>query len=210
MELSGLFKEHRVSQSQGVAYLHSWVDPTKDEGSFYFYPNGTEGPATAIPPTFNTAIVLDGSVIVHGVDIFRPWQRPPKIVASDKNELVYLGQERWEVRANGVKVADYKTTDLRISLVWRQRCFEREADVQRWADMKDFMSVHEVLGHFVEDMRKRGILREGEATPEGMDLALKIMSNYIVYPVDETKGWVPFNYCMVPRILPKALQAAAT
>ena len=32
MEMSGLWAEHRVSQTQGVAYLHDWVDPKHDGG----------------------------------------------------------------------------------------------------------------------------------------------------------------------------------
>ncbi len=198
MEQSQLFKEERVRQSQGVAYLHSWVDPKVDEGSFYFYPNGTEGPASVIPPTFNTAIVLDGSVIVHGVDTFRPWQKPPRIHASDKNELVYIDKDNWEVRANGVKVADYKTTDLRISLVWRQRCFETQDEVKKWADMKNFTSVESILDKFIVDMRSKNILQSNEVAPKGMDLAMLIMKNYIVYPVDKTNNYIPFNYCMAP------------
>ena len=207
MEQSQLFKEERVRQSQGVAYLHSWVDPKVDEGAFFFYPNGTEGPAEVIPPTFNTAIVLDGSVIVHGVDTFRPWQKPPRIHASDKNELVYIDKDNWEVRANGVKVADYKTTDLRISLVWRQRCFETQDEVKKWADLKNFTSVESILDKFIADMRTKNILKPTEVAPKGMDLAMLIMKNYIVYPVDKTNNYIPFNYCMAPKIAPEYLQA---
>ena len=191
-----------------MAYLHSWVDPEKDGGAFFFYPNGTEGPASVIPPKFNTGIVIDGSVIVHGVDIFRPWQTPPRIVASDKNELVYIGSDLWEVRANGNKIADYKTTDLRISLVWRQRCFEKQEEVKKWADMKDFMSVDAVLEKFIGDMRTKKILKEGQPTPKGMELANLIMKNYIVYPVDKTNNYIPFNYCMAVRVAPEYLKGA--
>jgi hypothetical protein len=119
MEQSRLFKDIRVRQSQGVAYLHHWINTTVDEGSFFFYPNGTEGGAVVIPPEFNTALVLDGSVIVHGVDIFRPWQKPPMINPTSKNDLRYIGNDKWLVVSNNETIAQYDTTDLRISLVWR-------------------------------------------------------------------------------------------
>jgi hypothetical protein len=80
--------------------------------------------------------------------------------AADKNELVYIENDQWEFRANGVKVADYQTTDLRISLVWRQRCFDKEEEVQRWASLKDFITVDQVLDKFIEDMRVKKILKE--------------------------------------------------
>jgi hypothetical protein len=58
-------------------------------------------------------------------------------------------------------VADYKTTDLRISLVWRQRCFEKQEEVKKWANMKDFISVDQVLDTFIQDMRRKNILKDG-------------------------------------------------
>ena len=35
MEMSGMWAEHRVSQTQGVAYLHDWVKPQHDGGGLY-------------------------------------------------------------------------------------------------------------------------------------------------------------------------------
>ncbi len=104
--------------------MHKWINHTRDHGGFYFYPNGTEGPAKVIPAKFNAAIVLDGSVLAHGSDIFRPWQEPPKLKTSNKNELRYMGEDTWHLLSNDQLVATYNTTDFRISLVWRQRCFD--------------------------------------------------------------------------------------
>ena len=55
-------------------------------------------------------------------------------------------------------------------------------------------------------MRKRGILKEGGKVPQGMELALLIMKNYIVYPIDHSDALLPFNYCMLPRIAPSYLK----
>lgn len=100
--------------------MHSWLNVTTDGGGFFFYPNGTEGPAQVVPPEFNTALVLDGSVIVHGVDIYKPGSKPPFLVPTNKNELRYTGvNDEWEVKSNNKTLGHYKTTDLRISLVWR-------------------------------------------------------------------------------------------
>lgn len=103
---------------------------------------------------------------------------------------------------------DYKTTDLRISLVWRQRCFEKEEEVKKWAEMKDFMSVESVLDKFIEDMRTKNILKKEQEAPKGMELAMLIMKHYIVYPVEKTNNMIPFNYCMAHRIAPDYLKGA--
>ena len=73
--------------------------------------------------------------------------------------------------------------------------------------MKDFMSVDSVLEKFIADMRSKNILKLDEIAPKGMDLALLIMKHYIVYPVDKTNNYIPFNYCMAVRIAPEYLKA---
>jgi hypothetical protein len=54
-------------------------------------------------------------------------------------------------------------------------------------------------------MLKRGILKEGQAVPTGIDLALLIMKNYIVYPIEKNDAVLPFNYCMLPKVVPTYL-----
>jgi len=44
-------------------------------------------------------------VIVHGVDTFRPWQKPPMINPTNKNELRYIGDEKWLVISNNETIA---------------------------------------------------------------------------------------------------------
>lgn len=95
VEQSGLFKDIEIRQTQGVAYLHSWVNTTRDLGAFYYYPNGTDGPSVSFPPDFNTAIVFDGSTIVHGVDVWKPWIEPPELDST--MELKYIGNEEWHL-----------------------------------------------------------------------------------------------------------------
>jgi len=70
--------------------------------------------------------------------------------------------------------------------------------VKKWADMKNFTSVESILDKFIVDMRSKNILQSNEVAPKGMDLAMLIMKNYIVYPVDKTNNYIPFNYCMAP------------
>jgi hypothetical protein len=53
---------------------------------------------------------------------------------TSKNELTYIGDEKWAVISNNQTIAEYKTTDLRISLVWRQRCFDEVSEIQKWKD----------------------------------------------------------------------------
>ena len=56
-------------------------------------------------------------------------------------------------------------------------------------------------------MKSRGILKEGEEAPAGLDLAQLIMKNYIVYPTENNDAVIPINYCMLPKVAPGFLKA---
>eukprot|EP00042_Codosiga_hollandica_P045062 m.452272 g.452272 ORF g.452272 m.452272 type:complete len:327 (+) comp56927_c0_seq1:620-1600(+) len=200
MEQSKLWSHLRVHQTQGVAYLHEWVNPEKDGGGFFFYPNGTEGDAVVVPPVYNTALVLDGSTIVHGVDLFRPDRHLPDLSPNDPNELRYVGDEKWDLFDGQKVIKTYHTHDLRISLVWRARCFNSTEDRQKWANFKDEIQVEDVLETFQADLRKRGLLGATER-PQSFELAMLILKHYVVYPLDvDPSWWIPVNYCQLPLL----------
>jgi hypothetical protein len=207
MEQSKLWSHLRLPQTQGVAYLHSWVNHLTDGGGFFYYPNGTERSVVVVPPEFNTALVLDGSTIVHGVDVFRPDQPLPDIDPNDHNELRYLGDEHWELSNGKAVIRQYHTHDLRMSLVWRARCFEDEAEKNKWHSYTDELSVDDIIDTFVNDLQKRGKLSAGEVLPP-LDLAQLIIREYVEYPVDGN-AWQPYNLCMLPSVLPHSVRSFA-
>lgn len=59
-----------------------------------------------------------------------------------------------------------------------------------------------MLDRFIKDMKAKKIIGDNERY-EGIDLAMLIMKNYIVYPVDKNEAVLPFNYCMIPKLAPK-------
>jgi hypothetical protein len=56
-------------------------------------------------------------------------------------------------------------------------------------------------------MKEKGILSVDQEPPTGIDMALLIMKNYIVYPIEKNDAVVPVNYCMIPKVAPKSIQA---
>ena len=82
----------------------------------------------SIPPEFNTAIVFDGSTIVHGVDIWKPWIEPP--VIDSAMELKHVGNDEWHVILRNKIVRKYHTKDIRMSFVWFTECFYEEFEVK--------------------------------------------------------------------------------
>lgn len=105
-----------------------------------------------IPADHNTGIILDGSDVVHGTVTLDPWVTPVLLDKDDKNELVYAGNSTWDLQVNGKKRARYHTEDLRLSLVWRARCFESEEEKKRWHEAPP-LSVEKVLNTLGEFMQ---------------------------------------------------------
>jgi hypothetical protein len=201
MHSSGLFEHLRVPQAQGVAYLHDWQNATDlayHLGGFYYWAKGPGNKVDVYPPVRNSAIILDGSKIMHGTEPFRPSEdyKLPLLDRSDVNELRFNGNGKWTISANGKSKGEIDTQDLRISLVWRTRCFKDADEQKRWKETKT-LSLEDVIDPLVQDLRKRGRLGANEARPEPLDLAMLLLDEYVNYPLPDR--WMPFNYCMLPK-----------
>jgi len=202
MDSSKLFKDIRIPQVQGVAYLHQWENNLYNQsgGQFFYYPEEPGGKIMAIDPIFNSAIVLDGSIVIHGVDVFKPdYPDFPILDKSDINELHYEGNDQWKVYVNGKpKFNSYHSKDLRISLVWRARCFKDEEEKKKY-DNANILTVEYILDTLFQDLIKRGKINEKPTDP--MEIAPILIENYINYPYSKESA-VPINYCVLGNFYP--------
>lgn len=102
--------------------------------------------------------------------------------------------------------------ELRVSLVWRARCFESEEEKARWhahVASADRIPMEEILDKLVDDLRRRGVLPKGGPVPPPIELADLMMREYAPYPVANTdKAFIPYNYCAVERLAPDWLKPA--
>ena len=120
MKFSGLFEDRFINQVQVVAYLHQWDD--EREGKFVFW-TGNED-AKSMNPTPLSANVVDGSKVVHAATVYNRAVRPPVLSVNDRNTLHHLGSDKWVIRSQGNDLKNLTTDDLRISIVYRARCFK--------------------------------------------------------------------------------------
>jgi len=134
--------------------------------------------------------------------------------------LQYLGEvegdgEQWELRdETGRTLGRYTTDDLRISVVYRARCFADAHGAEGYKARgfgqgrggrkeEDQMGLDEVLGVFAQELATRGVVASAEAAL-GMDrlqLALLIMDTFIKYPFPNAA--VPVNYCALGKLAPE-------
>jgi hypothetical protein len=200
MKFSGLFESEFIDQIQVVAYLHRWTSEDSKDGSFVFWrQNGKE---EYVPATPLLGSIVDGSKTVHAALVYRPKVKAPKLDKSSKNELVYLGDDKWQLVSNGKVVNSYATNDLRISIVYRARCFENEARAKHFNSLPDdeILSLDNILEVLKNDLVRRGKLG-AEQDISRMDLAMKLMDTYISYPLPP-HATIPFNYCALSKLYP--------
>ena len=112
----------------------------------------------------------------------------------------------------------YHTSELRISLVWRQLCFGSEGERAKWrrfvASSKAGGDVRAESGvepfdwrkivneDLVGELKRRGRLAADAERPPPFELALMIVNEFMRYPVDNGHAtWLPWNYCASLKLL---------
>lgn len=121
---------------------------------------------------------------------------------NNDNVLKYVGNDQWEVQSNGQTMKKYSTDDLRISIVYRARCFKDAAELEAYKADESVMDLDTILFKLSQDLAKRGKLDKTKSISR-LDLAFKIMEEYITYPFPSIKmAVVPLNWCAIPLLLP--------
>jgi hypothetical protein len=208
MKFSGLYEERFVDQVQVVAYFHEWDAPhagaDSSAGDFAYYASGDRAPRT-VKPAPRSGNCVDGSKTVHAATVYeRGGREPPRLQKSQSNKLVYLGGERWELRSDGVRNgAPYTTDDLRLSLVFRARCFKDAPTAAKFNEQLRDPSAQLSLDGILEKLSVYVGRKPGEAAAMSrLELALDIVSKAVRYPLPDVL--VPWNVCMLDKALPAA------
>ena len=229
MVFSNLFQQQFIDQVQVVAYL-SKIDTQNSTtgGQFLFYRDNDEGGRyDFVNANYRAGNAVDGSKVVHAARVYRPEAHVPHLPKDKESSLVYSGSdEEWRLQLEGKTVATYNTSDLRISIVYRARCFAHEEERETYHSQthrNEGMRLESVLQKLVDKMdadEHEGGLFEGsmdidksmerkqallENTPEKrLALAIRLMDHYIKYPLPTRTAApsMPFNYCALPKQLP--------
>jgi hypothetical protein len=240
MKFSGLWEDVFVDQVQVVGYLHSWSpkeegqgdgDPETDAGtsidnddygSFVYWNDKSAVPKRVLPYPLSGNVV-DGSKVAHAASVYRMHADLPYI---DKSKVHWLkavngdggsggdggdGDGSWTVSNDDEGVLqNYTFDDLRISIVYRARCFTDQEEADRFRAQlhgKDGeggrMSMDQVLGRFVTELVRMGKLKEGSTlnSLDRLELSLMILDTFITYPLPSTP-LIPWNYCALSRLVP--------
>eukprot|EP00164_Ancoracysta_twista_P016045 GFYU01026769.1.p1 GENE.GFYU01026769.1~~GFYU01026769.1.p1 ORF type:complete len:459 (-),score=61.12 GFYU01026769.1:179-1555(-) len=198
MASSGLFEEYRVPQVQGVAYIHPRKNVEVEKGGLWFYPNNTMQEPVVVPAQSNTAVIINGDRVVHGIEPYRPEDELPSLDKDIQYSLRCIGKDQWHLRDGPLKkgsnvLRTYTTDELRIAFVWRLRCFRDDAELNRFERKEKPLSLEFVLDTFQQDLVTRGRLQAGQEVSR-YELGRAIIDEYVHYPFNRKK-YFPYNIC---------------
>ena len=209
--MRGLFEERFVDQVQVVAYPHEW-DPRelRTPGKFIYWDTRDGKSPQEVMPFPRAGVAVDGSKTVHAAMPYRIEGPAPVIDKDSHNELMYQGDDQWFLMKDGVFQTNYSTTDLRISIVYRARCFADAQEAERFGGNggpeEDRLQLDEIISTFAKDLVARGRANSEEEVlqMDRMDLATELLS-YVKYPVSQRKTF-PLNYCALGSLFPSLQQ----
>ena len=212
MSASGLFDDIRIRQIQGVAYVHRWNHPSS--GAIHLYVHGAGKEAAVIPANSSSAVIVDGSVCQHGVDMHNTAAPVPPFSRHAKSRLDWNpASEKWDLvvgeRGGGASsservAASYAQDELRTSFVWRHMCFRSREERLRDEGYREELPLESVLAKFEADLRRRGVIPDGFPRPPPLSFAISIMQEYVLYPPRRHSVW-PVNPCVVAAVMPAFL-----
>lgn len=206
MKFSGLFEHIFINQIQVVGYLHQWTPTMETGGSFVYWNNDDLSKNTGIvQPLPRAGTGVDGSKVVHAANVYRPNEMPPRISKDKSSELYYVGDDKWVVREMDDPdnvLRNYTTNDLRISIVYRGRCFASEEKAKLFNDNlhnhDNALKLDDILNRLLQDLvNKNKITQSSVDTMSRFEIAETLLKNYIRYPKSPTEiSKFPFNYCI--------------
>ena len=79
-----------------------------------------------VPPLPLAGSAVDGSKLIHAAGVYKPDISPPTMDKDKNNALFYVGDEKWHLKEDDKILRKYDTSDLRMTIVYRSRCFESE------------------------------------------------------------------------------------
>jgi len=207
MVFSNLFSKDFIHQVQVVGYLSDISGKAGADGEFIYYQKNDEGRYSKETAEYLAGSCVDGSKLVHASRVYSPAEKVPYLDKDKDSSLVYVGDGKWELRVDNVPIKEYSDDDLRISIVYRARCFKDEEELAKYRSLPaaDHMSLDHVLSTLIDGLAAAAVTtKEAAHAMPKVDLAMLLISHYIKYPLPsiEAQPIMPWNYCLISKEFP--------
>ncbi|PRQ02125.1 hypothetical protein ENSA5_25840 [Enhygromyxa salina] len=181
MHHSGLFERERVP----IATAVSWFGDASG-GAFFYWPDGPRADPREIPTHDNHCVVLDTDSVFHAV-------APVKWRYESERPLLEIGvrvvwsaeEQRWIVTHNQRELMRLTRADVRVSLSWKARCFETEAQRDQVMGARargEGLTLDEALTRLRLDLHQRGRLSSPDPGGDPRELIMALLETYLEFP----------------------------
>lgn len=208
---------------ESILDKEEYVDISGDGGDFYFYPylptikknpltNENENSRENVNKYVilkqrpNSAIMLDGAQVIHGVDRYKYYDLPPLFSHNHHYTIKYeKNRNLWYLYdSQNNHLRSYYKNDIKLMVVWNMHCFANEPERAKFHAQTSQLTLQDIMEVFKKDLREKDRLPSDEIEP--LDLWTIVIKEYLTYPVNthqQSSTFFGFNYCLLPNVVPK-------
>lgn len=165
----------------------------------------------------NSAIILDGAQVMHGVDRYKPDDLPP-LFGNVNHHYTLKMDPKSPATSSQWLLYDFENNLLRryakhepkFVLVWNMHCFRSETERAQFHSAADSarrqLTLEHVMDVFKRDLRARDRLPSEKIDP--LELWTIVLKEYLRYPTNQhqqNSTLFGLNYCLLPNLAPNWL-----
>jgi hypothetical protein len=185
MGRSGLFTDHLVKKGQVITWWYRG-----EHGTFTFWPDGPNGaPRTLAHPLWNKGVLVENERMFHRGD---PVGRPDERDVPGLKHRSLIGYDAdadaWNITTDGDVIRTYRPDQMRLLVHWSAEVYSDLDEVRKVMDHTDDLTLDEVVGRLLQDVREKGTPVAEPADPlHDDDFIRALISTYSIAP---TTDWL--------------------
>ena len=185
MGKSGLFTDHLVKKAQVITWWYRG-----DNGTFTYWPDGpNDAPKVLEHPLWNKGVVVENERMFHrGDPVGRPDERD--IPGLKHRSLIDYDADAdvWHITTDGNVIRSYRPEQMRLLVHWSAEVYSDLDEVRTVMDHTDDLTLDEVVGRLLADMREKGTAVAEPTDPlHDDDFVRALISTYSIAP---TTDWL--------------------
>jgi hypothetical protein len=185
MGKSGLFTDYLVKKGQVITWWYRG-----DNGTFTYWPDGPLGaPQVLTHPLWNKGVVVENERMFHRGDPVGRHEERDVPGLKHRSLIGYAADtDAWNISTDGDVIRTYRPEQMRVLVHWSAEVYSDLDEVQKVMDHTDDLSLDEVIGRLLQDLRAKGTpIAEPSDPLHDDDFVRALISTYSIAP---TTDWL--------------------
>ncbi|WP_308256998.1 hypothetical protein [Rhodococcus rhodochrous] len=154
MAKSGLFERWELRSGQVIAYFYD----SDVDGGFTYWPDGPDRPPARFTAPFrNSGILTHNEKMFHRGEASGPRSRRTVPGLRLDSTIRGVGTSEWAIHNGSEEITRYHDSEMRFLFHYGAFVFDDLADVRRYFEHTDDLSLDLTVEMFRDDLRSRGI-----------------------------------------------------